>query len=37
MDKRLLALPHIQGNLGKVNVAPGRYAAIEAKYGQSGV
>jgi alkane 1-monooxygenase len=37
MDKRLLALPHIQGDLGKVNIAPGRYAAIEAKYGQSGV
>ena len=33
MDKRLLALPHVGGDLGKVNVDPAKRAAIYAKYG----
>ena len=37
MDKRLLALPHIQGDLSKVNIDPDRYSAICARYGQSSV
>ena len=37
MDKRLLALPHIQGDLGKVNIDPDRYTAICARYGQFSV
>jgi alkane 1-monooxygenase len=32
MDKRLLALPHIQGDLSKVNIAPGKRNAIFCKY-----
>ncbi len=34
MDKRLLALPHIQGDLDKVNVDPDKRLAIYKKYGQ---
>ena len=37
MDKRLLALPHIRGDLGKVNIDPDRYTAIRARYGQFSV
>ena len=33
MDKRLLALPHIQGDLSKVNINPKKKAAIYARYG----
>lgn len=33
MDKRLLALPHVGGDLGKVNVAPHRREALMAIYG----
>ena len=33
MDKRLLALPHIRGDLGKVNIDPARHDSIVAKYG----
>ncbi|MGA9573886.1 MAG: alkane 1-monooxygenase [Lysobacterales bacterium] len=33
MDKRLLALPHVHGDLGKVNINPARRDFIYAKYG----
>jgi len=33
MDRRLLALPHINGDLGKVNIDPDKRAMIYAKYG----
>jgi len=33
MDKRVLALPHIQGDLSKVNIDPQARASIEARYG----
>ena len=33
MDKRLLALPQIQGDLRRVNVDPRSRAALEARYG----
>ena len=33
MDKRVLALPHINGDLSKVNIDPDKRAAIHAKYG----
>lgn len=33
MDHRLLALPHIDGELSKVNIAPDKRAAIHRKYG----
>ena len=33
MDKRLLALPHIQGDLSKVNMDPNKKAAIYSRYG----
>ena len=36
MDKRVLALPHIQGDLGKVNIEPCRREEIYAKYGVIG-
>jgi len=36
MDKRVLALPHIQGDLNKVNIQPGRREEIYAKYGVTG-
>ena len=32
MDKRVLALPHIQGDLSKVNICPRKREAILAKY-----
>ena len=35
MDKRLLALPHIQGDLGKVNIDPDKRQIICEKYGQT--
>jgi len=35
MDKRLLALPTVQGDLSRVNVDPRRRAALEARYGRS--
>lgn len=34
MDKRLLELNHIQGDLDKVNVSPGARAALFLKYGR---
>jgi len=34
MDKRLLALPHIQGDLDNVNIDPDARAAIFLKYGR---
>ena len=33
MDKRVLELPHIQGNLSKVNICPSKIDKIMAKYG----
>jgi alkane 1-monooxygenase len=33
MDKRVLALPHINGDLSKVNIDPDRYDEIVARYG----
>ncbi len=33
MDARLLALPHVQGDLSKVNVDPASRARLEAAYG----
>jgi len=33
MDARLLALPHVRGDLAKVNVDPRRRARLEARYG----
>ncbi|MEZ5556545.1 alkane 1-monooxygenase [Haliea sp.] len=35
MDPRLLALPHIRGDLSKVNIDPRHRAAIEARYGDA--
>jgi len=32
MDRRLLRLPHVQGDLGKVNIDPARSAEIHARY-----
>jgi len=32
MDKRVLALPHIRGDLSKVNIDPAKRASIYAKY-----
>ena len=34
MDKRLLTLPHIQGDLDKINIDPDARAAIFLKYGR---
>jgi len=34
MDKRLLGLPHIQGDLDKVNICPDARSAIFLKYGR---
>lgn len=34
MDKRLLALPHVQGDLEKINIDPDARAAIFLRYGQ---
>ena len=36
MDKRLLALPTVRGDLRRVNICPRRRAAIEARYGGAG-
>ena len=33
MDKRVLALPHINGDLGKVNIDPDKYDEIMTRYG----
>jgi alkane 1-monooxygenase len=35
MDRRLLALPQVQGDLDRVNVAPHRRTALYAKYGRT--
>ena len=35
MDKRLLALPHVQGDLDKVNIDPDARAALFLRYGQA--
>ncbi|MFQ5609767.1 MAG: alkane 1-monooxygenase, partial [Woeseiaceae bacterium] len=35
MDKRLMALPHIQGDLDKVNVCPDARAALFLKWGRA--
>ena len=35
MDPRLMALPHVRGDLGRVNVDPRRRAALEARYRSS--
>jgi alkane 1-monooxygenase len=35
MDPMLLALPHIQGDLSKINIAPEKRADIEARYGSN--
>lgn len=32
MDPRLLALPHVQGDLARVNIDPRRRAAMQARY-----
>jgi len=34
MDPRLLALPHVRGDLDRVNVDPRRRAALQARYGR---
>ncbi len=34
MDKRLLALPHVEGDLDKVNICPEARAALFLKYGR---
>lgn len=34
IDKRLLALPHVQGNLDKINIDPAARAAIFLRYGR---
>lgn len=34
MDKRLLALPHVQGDLDRINIDPDAHPAIFLKYGQ---
>jgi alkane 1-monooxygenase len=35
MDKRLLALPHVAGDMSKVNVEPSKRQALMEKYGQA--
>jgi len=37
LDARLLALPHIQGDLSKVNIDPEKRSKIYAKYGSANV
>jgi len=32
MDKRLMALPHVAGDLDNVNVQPGKLDALLARY-----
>ena len=34
MDKRLLALPHVQGDLDKVNICPDARPSIFLRYGR---
>ncbi len=34
MDRRLMALPHVQGDLDKVNIDPAARAAIFLRYGR---
>lgn len=34
MDKRLLSLPHIKGDLSKINIEPSKRRSIEARFGQ---
>ena len=34
MDKRLLALPHIQGDLDKINIDPDAHGRIFLQYGR---
>jgi alkane 1-monooxygenase len=34
MDKRLLALPHVAGDLSKVNIEPSKRESLTRKYGQ---
>ncbi|MBC7483499.1 MAG: alkane 1-monooxygenase [Rhizobacter sp.] len=36
MDPRLLALPHVRGDLSRVNIDPRRHAAIHQRYGETG-
>ena len=36
MDKRLMALPQVQGDLSRVNVCPRRRAALQARWGVAG-
>jgi alkane 1-monooxygenase len=36
MDPRLMALPHVQCDLSKVNVDPARLNALQARYGRAG-
>jgi len=33
MDRRLLDLPHIRGDLGRINIDPARRAGIQARFG----
>jgi alkane 1-monooxygenase len=33
MDPRLLALPHIDGDIDKINLDPDREPALRARYG----
>ena len=35
MDRRLLALPHVAGDLGKVNIDPERREKLHARYGNT--
>lgn len=35
MDARLLALPHVRGDLGKVNVDPAARTRLESRYGEA--
>ncbi len=35
MDPRLLALPHVNGDLDRINVCPSKRAALVARYGQA--
>jgi alkane 1-monooxygenase len=34
MDKRVLALPHVNGDLSKVNIDPAKREAIYVRYGK---
>jgi len=36
MDPRLLALPHVGHDFGRVNVDPARREQLEARYGATG-